>query len=100
MGIELEKNVGARVSKALLRCLDRHTTFHHLRGSPVAEKTPGDVREAEFLRDRLNAPGEKILMPDRTGFALVRKHPVIVLRIRSRLQSQQPFDSSALCSAL
>jgi NAD(P)-dependent dehydrogenase (short-subunit alcohol dehydrogenase family) len=55
MGVELEKNVGARVSKALLRRLDWHMSFHHRRRSPVAEKTPGDMRKAEFLRDRLNA---------------------------------------------
>ena len=28
----------------------------------MAEKTPGDMWKAEFLRDRLNAPGEKIFV--------------------------------------
>jgi hypothetical protein len=59
----------------------------------MAEKTPGDVRKAEFLRDRLNAPGEKIFVPDRSGPAVVRKHPVVVLRLRPSLQGQQPFDA-------
>ena len=50
------------------------------------------MRKAEFLRDRLNAPGEKIFVPDRTSLAVIWKHPVFVLRLRPLLQGQQPSD--------
>ena len=49
MGVELEKNVGARVPKALLRCLDGHPSFRHLCRSPVPQKTPRDVRTANEI---------------------------------------------------
>jgi hypothetical protein len=86
MSVELEKNVGARVSKALLRRLDWHASFHHPRRPPVAEKTPSKMWKTELPRNRLNAPGEKIFVPDRSGLASVRKHPVVVLRPCAGLQ--------------
>jgi hypothetical protein len=49
MGVVLEKNVGAGVTKALLRRLDRHMVFHHLCRPPMTEKSP-DVRPCGNIR--------------------------------------------------
>ncbi len=86
MRVELEKNVGSRVSQAFLHCLEGHTCLHHLCRSPVPEKTPRDVWKAKLVRHRLNAPGQKIFVPDRTSLATVGKHPVIILRLDPGLE--------------
>jgi hypothetical protein len=92
MRVELEKNIGSRVPQAFLRCLEGHTCLHHLCLSPVSEKTPRDVRKAKLVRHRLNAPGQKIFVPDRTGLATVWKRPVIILRLDARLERKQKLD--------
>gem|GEM_PF-7106266 len=99
MGVELEKNVRARVSKALLRRLDGHTSFLHLRGLPVTEKTPGDVRKIEFLRDRLNAPGEKVLMPDRSLASMLDRDPHATGHCRSEINGVPRFLSQRVIPA-
>lgn len=77
-----EKSGGSRVAKALLRSLDIHPRRNHLGGTPMPQETPGDMRQAEPVRDRPDMPGEEMLMPDRTGlhdlapFDAVGEHPV------------------------
>jgi hypothetical protein len=52
----------------------------------MPQETPGDVRQAELSRDRLNTTAEDRLVPDWTGlhgFSLldaVRKYPVVIPR--------------------
>ena len=65
---------------------------HHPRCSPVTQKTTRDMRKAGLLRYRLNAPGKKIFVPDRSGLAFFRKHPVIILRLCPGVQGQQSFN--------
>ena len=67
MRVAPEKNIGTRVPQVLLRCLERYPRFHHLCRPQLPQETPGDVRKAKLLRSRLNAPAEKILVPDRIG---------------------------------
>ncbi len=55
MNAELEKNVGARVSKALLRRLDWNMSFRYPRCSPVPQKTPRDLRKPKLLHYRMKS---------------------------------------------
>jgi hypothetical protein len=96
MRVRLEKNVGTGVTKALLHCLDRNQLLHHLGRSAMPEETPGDMRRAELVCDRLEAPLEECLVPDWAGlhgFALlsaVWKHPTFFLR--PLVPSTEAFD--------
>ena len=64
----------------------------------MSEKSPGDMRQAEFSGYRLNAPCQKSLVPDgaglhdRTILNTVRKHPVFLLPVDAFLQREQTFD--------
>jgi hypothetical protein len=87
MRVELEKNIGSLVPQ------EGHTCLHHMYRSPVPEQTPrGDVRKAKLVGHRLNAPGQKIFVPDRTGLATVGKHPVFILRFDPCLERKQTLD--------
>jgi hypothetical protein len=50
------------------------------------------MRKAKLVRHRLNAPGQKIFVPDRTSIATVRKHPVFILRLDPGLERKQTLD--------
>ena len=92
------KSGGSRVVKALPHSLDIHLRRNHLGGPPMPQETPGDMRQAKPVRDRLDMPGEEMLMPDRTGLHdlglldAVGEHPVVILCMHPFLQRQQPLD--------
>lgn len=99
MRVEAEKNIGTRVAKAFLRCLERYPRLHHLYCPPMPQETPRNVRKAKLVGDRLDHPTEKLFVPERTGLHLlsrfldaVRKHPVVVRRVAQPLQREQTLD--------
>ena len=64
----------------------------------MPQETPGDMRQAEPVRDRMDMPVAEMLMPDRIGLHdlglldAVGEHPVVILGMRPFLQRQQPLD--------
>jgi hypothetical protein len=87
------------MAKLLLYHLRINSHPDQLRCCPVPEKALGDVRLSEPVRDRLNLPGDAMLVPHRSGLQLhsalldaVRKHPVFVRRIHPSLQGEQAID--------
>ena len=48
----------------------------------MLQETPGDMRQAEPVRDRLDMPGKEMLMPDRTGL-----HDLALLDAVGNIQS-------------
>ena len=99
MRVEVQRRRDTRVPQPLLNDLGIHSTADQMRRSPVSEKTPGDVRQPQPVRDRLNVPGEDMLVPDRTGLQLcsalldaVGKHPIVILRVHLSFEGEQTID--------
>jgi hypothetical protein len=56
------------------------------------KKSPGDVRQAEFTRYRLNLLAHDLLVADRARLASVREHPVVITGLHLLLQLKQALN--------
>ena len=77
------------MTKALLRCLERHALLDHLCRAPVTEQTPGNVRHAEFACDGLNLLAHNLLVADRACLTAMREHPVVITCLHRLFQLKQ-----------